>query len=143
MHGLILVTHISQVLYSGDAGKLDKNGVAQLGSLRDEVERIRKAKEEYVKEHPEHAKLVFPSGASRERKAQTSEPRPQASTRSLFGPDGLPLHPERSIYYDPIMNPYGVAPPGMPYVERRKQYLYLHSIRRYLDITCPLSPLAT
>jgi len=26
--------------------------------------------------------------------------------------------PERSIYYDPVMNPYGAPPPGMPYKER-------------------------
>lgn len=29
----------------------------------------------------------------------------------------LPKYPERSIYYDPIYNPYGVPPPGMPYKE--------------------------
>ncbi|KAG5520104.1 hypothetical protein PMAC_001180 [Pneumocystis sp. 'macacae'] len=29
----------------------------------------------------------------------------------------IPKNPERSIYYDPIYNPYGVPPPGMPYKE--------------------------
>lgn len=28
-------------------------------------------------------------------------------------------NPERSIYYDPVLNPYGAPPPGMPYAERR------------------------
>ena len=38
--------------------------------------------------------------------------------RNYFGKNGLPRHPERSVYYDPVLNPYGVAPPGMPYAER-------------------------
>lgn len=30
----------------------------------------------------------------------------------------IPKDPKRSIYYDPVYNPKGVAPPGMPYRER-------------------------
>ncbi|KAG4301614.1 hypothetical protein PCK1_002099, partial [Pneumocystis canis] len=30
----------------------------------------------------------------------------------------IPKNPKKSIYYDPIYNPYGVPPPGMPYKER-------------------------
>lgn len=45
---------------------------------------------------------------------------PVLQKRNLFNKNGLPRHPERSIYYDPVMNPFGVAPPGMPYLERRK-----------------------
>lgn len=44
---------------------------------------------------------------------------PVDRTRKLFDKNGLPIHPERSIYYDPVMNPFGVPPPGMPYIERR------------------------
>lgn len=40
--------------------------------------------------------------------------------RNYFDKNGLPRHPERSVYYDKVMNPYGVAPPGMPYMERRE-----------------------
>ncbi|KAG4301714.1 hypothetical protein PCANB_001804 [Pneumocystis canis] len=29
----------------------------------------------------------------------------------------IPKNPKKSIYYDPIYNPYGVPPPGMPYKE--------------------------
>lgn len=29
----------------------------------------------------------------------------------------LPRDPTKSIYYDPVFNPYGAAPPGMPYRE--------------------------
>lgn len=33
---------------------------------------------------------------------------------------GVPRIPKRSIYYDPVFNPYGNPPPGMPYRERSK-----------------------
>ncbi|KAF8323773.1 hypothetical protein DL93DRAFT_2151081 [Clavulina sp. PMI_390] len=102
------------------AGSLDKAGKEKLASLRQEIDRVKKAKSDYVEAHPEHAKLIYPGGhPPRERRdAGPSEPRPQVSARKLFGPNGLPLHPERSIYYDPVMNPYGMPPPGMPYAER-------------------------
>lgn len=106
------------------SGKIDKNGREKLKSLRQEIDHVKKAKSEYVEAHPEHAKLVYPSGPPRERReAGPSTERPATISRSLFGPNGLPLHPERSIYYDAVMNPYGVPPPGMPYVERRKFHL--------------------
>lgn len=49
-------------------------------------------------------------------KPEMEKPVPQK--RNLFNKKGLPRHPERSIYYDPVLNPYGVPPPGMPYLER-------------------------
>jgi mRNA biogenesis factor len=48
-----------------------------------------------------------------------AEEKPLPAKRNMFNKKGLPRHPERSIYYDPVMNPFGVAPPGMPYMERR------------------------
>lgn len=39
----------------------------------------------------------------------------------MFKKNGLPRHPERSIYYDASLNPFGVAPPGMPYMQRAKR----------------------
>ncbi|MBW0479407.1 hypothetical protein O181_019122 [Austropuccinia psidii MF-1] len=36
------------------------------------------------------------------------------TTVDWFGPDGKLLEPEKSLYYDPIFNPFGVPPPGMP-----------------------------
>lgn len=55
------------------------------------------------------------------RRRKEGEPEPDLpilKKRNLFKKNGLPRHPERSIYYDPIMNPFGVAPPGMQYAER-------------------------
>lgn len=103
----------------GKDGELDKHSKEKLASLRAELERIRKIKADYVAEHPEHAKLVYKSGSSRQNDRTGDRP-PQPAARSLFGPNGLPLNPERSIYYDEKMNPFGMPPPGMPYVERRK-----------------------
>jgi WW domain-binding protein 11 len=90
----------------------------RITTLRTELAHVRKVKEEYVKEHPEHRNLVYANSNRRprdDREAGTSGP-----DRKLFGKDGLPLHPERSIYYDPVLNPFGAPPPGMPYIERRE-----------------------
>lgn len=95
---------------AGDKGKL--------AELKVELEKINQKKEEYVKEHPEQRSLVY-----RRRRTQTdSDVKPETKLppkRNLFNKKGLPRHPERSVYYDPVLNPYGVPPPGMPYVERR------------------------
>lgn len=102
-------------LESGDGNK------ARLAELKHELEKVNKKKEEYVQEHPEQRNLVY----RRRRKqvddnstAQAEQPLPKK--RNLFNKKGLPRHPERSIYYDPVMNPYGAPPPGMPYLERRE-----------------------
>ena len=92
---------------------------ARLADLKSELDKIIKKKEEYVEEHPEQRRLVF-----RHRKQPNDgdklEEEPILQKRNVFNKHGLPRHPERSIYYDPIMNPFGVAPPGMPYMERRE-----------------------
>jgi hypothetical protein len=75
-------------------------------------------KEEYVQEHPEQRKLVY--RARRDKDEVNKEEPAIQQKRNVFNKHGLPRHPERSIYYDPVMNPYGVPPPGMPYAERRK-----------------------
>lgn len=108
-------------LYNALNPALDGKDKTRLSNLKTELDKLRKAKEEYVKEHPEHRKLVY--GEASAKKSQESDGgniKPGGgAVRQLFGKDGLPLHPERSIYYDPILNPYGVPPPGMPYMEIR------------------------
>ncbi|KAH9463958.1 hypothetical protein Pst134EA_016037 [Puccinia striiformis f. sp. tritici] len=39
---------------------------------------------------------------------------PNSRTMNWFGPDGKLLEPEKSFYYHPVFNPFGVPPPGMP-----------------------------
>jgi hypothetical protein len=100
---------------------LDGKDKTRLSNLRAELDKLRKAKDEYVKEHPEHRKLVYgESSAKASRGSDVGGLGPVVSAvRQVFGKDGLPLHPERSIYYDPVLNRYGVPPPGMPYMEKR------------------------
>jgi len=100
---------------------LDGKDKTRLSNLKAELDKLRKAKEEYVKEHPEHRKLVYGEGSAKEsRESGGGGTKPAVgAVRQLFGKDGLPLHPERSIYYDPVLNRYGAPPPGMPYMEKR------------------------
>jgi hypothetical protein len=106
----ILINHTHSGLSAEDKGKLS--------GLRAELKRLLKAKEEYLKEHPEHRTLVYASAHKRQ-KGESSSRVGDPTDRKVFGKDGLPLRPERSIYYDPVMNPYGIPPPGMLYMERR------------------------
>lgn len=92
-----------------------------MAEAKAELEDITKKKEEYVQEHPEARHLVFKRRKEKEKDESEGEKKEEAATkkkRNLFNKNGLPRHPERSIYYNPVMNPYGMPPPGMPYVER-------------------------
>ncbi|KAI0361149.1 hypothetical protein OH77DRAFT_1500558 [Trametes cingulata] len=110
-----LEDEIEKLESSSNLSAADKS---RLTELKAELEKINKKKEEYVKEHPEHRKLVFKSRKPAESREDKKDDSTAPKTRNLFRKNGLPRHPERSIYYDPIYNPYGVPPPGMPYVER-------------------------
>ncbi|CAE6414360.1 unnamed protein product, partial [Rhizoctonia solani] len=116
-----LETEIHELEDIGE-GKLSSTQKERLKELRAEVARIRKVKQDYVKAHPEQSHLVrgLEPRARRPEGATTPSTGSQATpaVRTLFGKNGLPLHPERSIYYDPVLNPYGMPPPGMPYAER-------------------------
>lgn len=98
-----------------DPSAADKS---RLKEMKAELTKVMAKKDEYVKEHPEHRKLVY--RPRRDNDDKQSQPPVGEEKRNLFNKRGLPRHPERSIYYDPVMNPYGVPPPGMPYVERRE-----------------------
>lgn len=116
------------------SSELSASDKARLKDIKTELENILKKKEEYVAEHPEHRRLVFksrrPAESRDDKKDDTSAPK----KRNLFRKNGLPRHPERSIYYDPVMNPFGVPPPGLPYVERGTSCI-LYSILHYLNVT--------
>ncbi|CCL98095.1 uncharacterized protein FIBRA_00089 [Fibroporia radiculosa] len=111
-----LEEEVERLEANGEASAADKSRIVE---LRSELESINKKKEEYVAEHPEHRKLVFRSRKQQgDHETNAKEEDPAQMTRNLFNKHGLPRHPERSLYYDPVLNPYGVPPPGMPYVER-------------------------
>ena len=98
------------------AGTLDKSSLSRLTELRSEVERIKKTKEAYVAAHPEHRHLVF----KEKDKASNNRPDDEAGRETIFDSKGRVRDPKRSVYYDPVLNPFGVPPPGMPYRERRE-----------------------
>ncbi|KAI1793978.1 mRNA biogenesis factor-domain-containing protein [Ganoderma leucocontextum] len=110
-----LEEEVAKLESASDSSASDK---ARLAELKSELEKIVKKKEEYVQEHPEQRKLVFKSRRPNEPREETKDESTAPRKRNLFKKNGLPRHPERSIYYDPVMNPFGVPPPGMPYVER-------------------------
>ena len=93
---------------------LDGKDKTRRSNLRAELNKLRKAKEEYVKEHPEHRKLVYGgSSAKQSRESDVGDNKPAGgAARPLFGKDGLPLYPGHSTYFDPALN-------QMPHMERR------------------------
>ncbi len=72
-----------------------------------------------VAAHPEHRKFVFPDKPSTD-PSGSNQHQNQREPPGLYNRDGKLKHPERSAYYDPVFNPFGAPPPGMPYRERRK-----------------------
>lgn len=121
--------------------------------------RLRKAKEEYLKAHPEQRDAIMAESKSAQAAKQDREKGPgtvnvmgvrigfrekkQAEAQGLrFDRQGRLLNPyvlrllydclvssrtdsrfgthsERSLYFDPVFNPYGAPPPGLPYRARR------------------------
>ncbi|KAJ7070527.1 WW domain binding protein 11-domain-containing protein [Mycena amicta] len=96
---------------------LDPKEKARYKEAKAELDRIYQKKEEYLKEHPEQRRLVYRG----KRDGDKPDEEIVLPKRHLFGNDGLPIHPDRSAYYDPVMNPFGVAPPGRPYQQRAKR----------------------
>ncbi|KAH8835616.1 WW domain binding protein 11-domain-containing protein [Flagelloscypha sp. PMI_526] len=106
-----LEAEIQELENKSDASPADKT---RLTALKSDLEKINKKKEDYVKEHPEQRKLVY----HRKNGPQDQTPASTRHSRNVYNKDGSLRHPERSIYYDPVFNPLGVPPPGMPYAQR-------------------------
>ncbi|KAF9959389.1 hypothetical protein BGZ72_009754 [Mortierella alpina] len=77
------------------AGKLDKEGQKKLAELREKMAKILGIKKA-------HGIKIKPKKVEPEAPVSVAEPA---------------RDPTRSIYYDPILNPYGAPPPGQPYLE--------------------------
>jgi hypothetical protein len=99
---------------------LDSAGQARLTELRAEVVRIKKAKEEYVAAHPEHRKFVYAHEEARDQARKAANAGEGSSAGGDYDKLGRLRDPTRSVYYDPVFNPFGVPPPGMPYLEKRE-----------------------
>lgn len=119
-----LEDEIEKLEASAELSAPDKS---RLTNLKNELSTVMKKKDEYVKEHPEQRKLVY-RPRKQERGEDQKDAPPVEQKRNLFNKHGLPRHPERSIYYDPVMNPYGVPPPGMPYIERRECVIRIYLV---------------
>lgn len=131
-----LEDEIEKLEASAEPSASDKS---RLTSVKNELAKIMQKKDEYVKDHPEQRKLVYRPHKQEKGEDQKQAP-PTEQKRNLFNKHGLPRHPERSIYYDPVMNPYGVPPPGMPYIERRECLLEVILTTYYVHLQ--LSPRA-
>ncbi|GAA5976358.1 hypothetical protein JCM10908_005472 [Rhodotorula pacifica] len=105
---------IRRLSQQAQKGQLSKDDREQLAHLKSELARINKAKNDYVEAHPEHRKYVFPE---RPQDASTRDD-DEDTTPGLYDKNGRLKHPERSLYYDPVFNPFGAPPPGMPYREK-------------------------
>lgn len=107
-----------QINYLKSVTNLDDDGKDRLKKLEDELKQVNKLKEKYVAAHPDARDRVFHTGKHAPREHNENEgPKPDPMAH-LYNPDGTLRDPKKSYYYDPVYNPYGVPPPGMPYRER-------------------------
>ncbi|PWN49371.1 hypothetical protein IE53DRAFT_369821 [Violaceomyces palustris] len=97
---------------------LTKQQQADLQDLRAELARIRKVKEAYIEKHPEHRKFVVGYEKDPEQLRKESLLKDEAAPGPSLGGVIPGRDPKRSVYYDPVFNPYGAPPPGMPYLEK-------------------------
>lgn len=105
---------------------------ARTGELCAELAHVGVMKEAYVAEHPEQRALAYRrrreagAGVDSEKCEDDGRDGVVKKSRCLFyenGPNkGLPRHLERSVYLDPVMNPFGVQPQGVPYKECRASF---------------------
>ncbi|KAF9585778.1 hypothetical protein BGW38_000791 [Lunasporangiospora selenospora] len=79
------------------SGKLDKDEQKKLAELRERMTQINDIKKA-------HGIKVKPKKTDAEKEAPVAVAEPARD-------------PTRSIYYDPVLNPYGAPPPGQPYLE--------------------------
>ena len=84
-----------------------------------------------VDKHPEHRKYVFPERAADPNDAT----HPSDEPAGLYDRQGRLKHPERSLYFDPVFNPYGAPPPGMPYREKPE-----YAAMRFAGPPMPVGP---
>lgn len=90
---------------------LDPASQAKLKAAQDELDRIKKAKADYVQANPGTEDLVYRREKERE-KARQQEEQDRQKAAKRAGP-GVAIYGERSVFYHPVLNPLGHPPPGM------------------------------
>lgn len=108
--------------------KLDHDDQEELQRLQAEVASIKRIKEDYIRKHPDQRNFVRgyedgAAGSSTTGKVGTNEAGPSSESSATGSRSSAPAQtssrdPRWSIYYDPVFNPYGAPPPGMPYLEK-------------------------
>lgn len=88
----------------------------KIQELESELKYVSKLKEKYVSEHPEEHDRVY--NIRRKAEQQDQDGQGEGSGQQLYDERGRLRDPKKSVYYDPVYNPFGVPPPGMPYRER-------------------------
>lgn len=105
----------SSLLYHCADNPANKKKIQELES---ELKYVSKLKEKYVSEHPEEHDRVY--NIRRKAEQQDQDGQGEGSGQQLYDERGRLRDPKKSVYYDPVYNPFGVPPPGMPYRERSK-----------------------
>ncbi|KGB74416.2 hypothetical protein CNBG_0254 [Cryptococcus deuterogattii R265] len=90
----------------------------KIQELESELKYVSKLKEKYVSEHPEEHDRIYNIRRKTDQQKEEGEGEASGSGQQLYDDRGRLRDPKRSVYYDPIYNPFGVPPPGMPYRER-------------------------
>ncbi|OWZ48870.1 hypothetical protein C343_00322 [Cryptococcus neoformans C23] len=103
----------SSLLYHCADNPANKKKIQELES---ELKYVSKLKEKYVSEHPEEHDRVY--NIRRKAEQQDQDGQGEGSGQQLYDERGRLRDPKKSVYYDPVYNPFGVPPPGMPYRER-------------------------
>ncbi|ORY33948.1 WW domain binding protein 11-domain-containing protein [Naematelia encephala] len=116
----------------------------RLKSLNTELAHVIKTKEAYVKAHPEARDRVFKTGAHSDRPKRDGDGDEDGEGKQdmshLYDENGRLRDPTRSIYFDPVYNPWGVPPPGMPYRERTPEESESEEDSEDEDIVMPEGP---
>lgn len=101
----------------------DDESKTRLAELEKQLKHIIDLKEKYVKDHPDEKDQVFKTRGPRRPRGDGEDVAGQqqggeSSTMAMGGGGRPGRDPKRSIYYDPVYNPFGAPPPGMPYREK-------------------------
>ena len=100
-----------------DNGKLNAHDVKLLDGLERDLKRIEQLRAK--DKGKSSGGPIITSERTQERQQQQRQRDSHDRPRQRYDDWNrrLPKDPTKSVYYDPIFNPYGAAPPGMPYRE--------------------------